>query len=200
MASNVTVDSISYTADGDVRLAGRGLGGSVVRVYLDNRQVGDGLIDAAGSWGLTLIGIEPGIYTLRVDQLDGSGTVTSRFETPFKRETVEALAAAAEAATAAAEPAADGAATDGTGANGTGTDGTAADATGGEAEGAGASAAATAEGPVSVTVQPGFTLWRIARETMGEGVMYVQVFEANKAQIRDPNLIYPGQVFTIPKP
>ena len=27
----------------------------------------------------------------------------------------------------------------------------------------------------------------------------VQVFEANKALIRDPNLIYPGQVFTLPE-
>ena len=53
--------------------------------------------------------------------------------------------------------------------------------------------------PVSVTVQPGFTLWRIAREQFGDGVMYVQVFEANKDKIRDPDLIYPGQVFTIPK-
>ena len=53
-------------------------------------------------------------------------------------------------------------------------------------------------GEVVVTVQPGFTLWRIATETLGEGVLYVQVFEANKDQIRDPDLIYPGQVFTIP--
>ncbi|THD85810.1 LysM peptidoglycan-binding domain-containing protein [Aliigemmobacter aestuarii] len=54
--------------------------------------------------------------------------------------------------------------------------------------------------PLTVTVQPGFTLWRIARENFGDGVMYVQVFEANRDKIRDPDLIYPGQVFTIPKP
>jgi nucleoid-associated protein YgaU len=47
-------------------------------------------------------------------------------------------------------------------------------------------------------VQPGFTLWGIARESYGEGVMYVRVYEANKTQIRDPDLIYPGQVFTVP--
>ncbi len=50
-----------------------------------------------------------------------------------------------------------------------------------------------------VTVQPGSTLWAIARDRYGEGTMYVQVFEANKDKIRDPNLIYPGQVFTIPE-
>jgi nucleoid-associated protein YgaU len=53
--------------------------------------------------------------------------------------------------------------------------------------------------PLTVTVQPGFTLWRIATENLGDGIRYVQVFEANKEQIRDPDLIYPGQVFTIPK-
>jgi hypothetical protein len=43
---------------------------------------------------LTLPEVAPGIYTLRADQVDEAGKVTSRFETPFKRETVEALAAA----------------------------------------------------------------------------------------------------------
>ncbi len=52
--------------------------------------------------------------------------------------------------------------------------------------------------PVSVTVQPGFTLWAIARDQFGDGVLYVQVYEANKDRIRDPDLIYPGQVFALP--
>ena len=51
-----------------------------------------------------------------------------------------------------------------------------------------------------VTVQPGFTLWRIARENYGRGILYVQVFEANRDKIRNPNLIYPGQVFKVPNP
>ncbi len=49
-----------------------------------------------------------------------------------------------------------------------------------------------------VVVQPGNSLWRIARRTYGSGVQYTLIFEANKSQIRDPNLIYPGQVFTLP--
>jgi nucleoid-associated protein YgaU len=49
-----------------------------------------------------------------------------------------------------------------------------------------------------VTVQPGNTLWGISRRSYGEGTLYVRVFEANRARIRDPNLIYPGQVFTLP--
>lgn len=57
-----------------------------------------------------------------------------------------------------------------------------------------------APAPITITVQPGLTLWAIARENFGEGVMYVQVFEANRDKIKDPDLIYPGQVFTVPKP
>jgi len=48
------------------------------------------------------------------------------------------------------------------------------------------------------TVQPGYTLWAIARNRYGRGILYVQVFEANRDKIRDPDLIYPGQVFQLP--
>lgn len=50
-----------------------------------------------------------------------------------------------------------------------------------------------------VVVQPGNSLWRIARRVYGEGVRYAVIYDANKAQIGDPDLIYPGQVFTVPK-
>jgi hypothetical protein len=45
----------------------------------------------------------------------------------------------------------------------------------------------------------GDNLWNIARAHYGEGFRYTTIFEANKEQIRDPNLIYPGQIFTLPK-
>lgn len=50
----------------------------------------------------------------------------------------------------------------------------------------------------AVTVQPGFTLWEIARESYGDGMLFVKVYEANRSLIRDPDLIYPGQVFEVP--
>jgi nucleoid-associated protein YgaU len=49
-----------------------------------------------------------------------------------------------------------------------------------------------------VIVQPGNSLWRIARRVLGEGMQYVHIYEANQVQIRDPDLIYPGQVFEVP--
>ncbi|WP_299428462.1 LysM peptidoglycan-binding domain-containing protein [uncultured Shimia sp.] len=69
-----------------------------------------------------------------------------------------------------------------------------------ELEPAGEPEPVTAQPPVRiVTVQPGATLWAIARDRYGEGQLYLQVFEANKDKIRDPDLIYPGQVFSVPE-
>ncbi len=49
-----------------------------------------------------------------------------------------------------------------------------------------------------VVVQPGNSLWRIARRTLDSGFSYTVIYEANKDQIRDPDLIYPGQIFEVP--
>jgi nucleoid-associated protein YgaU len=49
-----------------------------------------------------------------------------------------------------------------------------------------------------VVVQPQQNLWRLARRAYGQGIRYTEIFEANRDQIRDPNLIFPGQVFTMP--
>ena len=51
----------------------------------------------------------------------------------------------------------------------------------------------------SYVVQPGNSLWEIARRTYGNGVRYVIIYSANLGRIRDPERIYPGQVFKLPK-
>ncbi len=50
-----------------------------------------------------------------------------------------------------------------------------------------------------VIIQPGNNLWRIAARVYGDGLRYTDIFQANAAQIRNPNLIYPGQVFGLPR-
>lgn len=50
----------------------------------------------------------------------------------------------------------------------------------------------------SVVVQPGNSLWRISRQLLGEGLRYTEIYRANQGQIRDPDLIYPGQIFSMP--
>ncbi|WP_438975376.1 LysM peptidoglycan-binding domain-containing protein [Roseicyclus sp.] len=49
-----------------------------------------------------------------------------------------------------------------------------------------------------ITVQRGFTLWGIAEANFGNGILYVQIFQENRADIRDPDLIFPGQIFALP--
>jgi nucleoid-associated protein YgaU len=154
---SVMIDSISYDAAGEVMLAGRAAGDGFVRVYLDNAPLDTTPVEEGGLWRLDLPDIDTGVYTLRVDELDAEGTVTSRAETPFRREAVAELQAL-DADSGPESPA-----------------------------------------PVEiVTVQPGNTLWGIASDNYGDGMLYVRVFEANRDRIRDPDLIYPGQVFTVP--
>ena len=152
---NVVIDAISYDAGGEVQLAGRGTETGFVRVYLDNKPILTTRIEDNGEWRTQLPNVDTGIYTLRVDQVDAGGTVTSRTETPFKREKASVVE--------------------------------------------NAQSATTAYQVSAVTVQPGSTLWAIARESYGDGTLYVRVFEANRDHIRNPDLIYPGQVFTVPE-
>lgn len=152
-SDTVAIDAISYSDTGDVQLSGRAKSDAkVVRIYVNNRPVADMDVDAQGRWRGDLPGIDTGVYTLRVDEVNAEGAVMSRVETPFKREDPQLLI---------------GADTDTKTAN-------------------------------QITVQTGATLWAIARDRYGEGLLYVQVYEANRDSIVDPDLIYPGQVFALP--
>ena len=155
--ANIVIDAISYDESGDVAISGRAPTGEFVRVYVDNQPIRTERIAQDSSWRAALPEVDSGVYTLRIDEVDAEGTVTSRVETPFQKEEPQVLAEAAEAATAQ----------------------------GGSAV-------------TLVTVQPGYTLWGIATRNYDDGFQYVRIFNANRDQIRDPDLIYPGQVFTVP--
>ena len=152
----IFLDTISYDDEGALTLAGRGVPSGLVRLYLNNAVIGETTTDALGAWSYDASAIEPGVYTLRIDQLNADASkVLARMETPFKREARSKLQEQLSAA----------------------------------------------ESPARinvVTVQPGNTLWGISRERYGQGILYVQVFEANRDKIRDPDLIYPGQIFNLP--
>ena len=49
----------------------------------------------------------------------------------------------------------------------------------------------------AITVQPGNSLWRIARRIYGKGIMYLDIYNKNSHLIKDPDLIYPGQIFSL---
>ena len=241
VAPAVTIDTISYSSNGDVILGGRGQAGNFVRIYLDNQSIATSEIAVDGYWAVELSDIEPGIYTLRIDELNPAGDVVSRAETPFKREAAEELAELMAVETEAEEPRfkvpsesavvakaedeeaqpdlqvetetapekplaqavtqvevnvqPEVAALDGQDEQ---------SSNGGSAvvEDLPAETAPALRVPSKKfrvrTVQPGSTLWAIAKESYGAGIEYFKVFEANKERIRDPDLIYPGQVFEIP--
>ena len=235
----VTIDTISYSSNGDVILGGRGQAGNFVRIYLDNQFLATSKIAADGYWALELSDIEPGIYTLRVDELNAAGDVVSRAETPFKREAAEELAELMAAGTETEEPSAEGPSESAAEAEVVDAEALASvepeaaddpqpeevvtqeevnvqaevaqlnpqgeqSSDGGSlaVEGQPADTASVLRTPSKKfrvrTVQPGSTLWAIAKESYGAGIEYFKVFEANKERIRDPDLIYPGQVFEIP--
>jgi nucleoid-associated protein YgaU len=152
----IFLDTISYDEEGALTLAGRGVPSGLLRLYLNNEVIGETTTYALGAWSYDASAIEPGVYTLRIDQLNADASkVLARMETPFKREARSKLQEQLSAA----------------------------------------------ESPARinvVTVQPGNTLWGISRERYGQGILYVQVFEANRDKIRDPDLIYPGQIFNLP--
>ncbi len=196
-AMPVSIDVISYAPDGAVQLSGQAAPGAFVRLYLDNSELATFTAPEAGPWSLTLPDVAPGLYTLRADVLGADGKVVSRFETPFKRETVAALVASSEAPAApeakpvvndAAVPVAE-----------EPSPVTLADQPVAVTAAAEDQVASAGTAPITMTVQPGYSLWKIARDSYGDGVMYVQVFEANRDKIRNPDLIYPGQVFTMPE-
>ena len=152
--TSVALDVISYSVQGEVQLAGRAPSDGLIRVYLDNQPVTDAPIQQDGTWAIDMPQVDTGIYTLRLDEVDANGAVTSRIETPFKRESKAVLLA---------ETSADG-----------------------------------VLAPSAVTVQKGSTLWAISRLRYGRGILYARIFEANRDRIRDPDLIYPGQIFKLP--
>jgi nucleoid-associated protein YgaU len=55
-----------------------------------------------------------------------------------------------------------------------------------------------ATGPQALIVQPGNTLWAMSQQSFGDATRFMRIYEANRDQIRNPNLIYPGQVFILP--
>ncbi|WP_336799974.1 LysM peptidoglycan-binding domain-containing protein [Kaistia sp. MMO-174] len=162
----VTVDAVE-AEDGKTFVAGSAKTNAPVRVYVDDKPVGEAKPGEGGRWLLeTPKSIEPGRRVVRVDQVDTStGKVVARAEVPFDRT----------ADVAALSPVVAG---------------------GGGA--GGASADGSVPAPQNVIIRRGDNLWSISRRLYGRGIRFSTIYEANNDQIRNPNLIYPGQTFVLP--
>lgn len=146
-ASILSVDTVDYDEQGRLMISGRAEPATSVFVYLDNKITGKVRADENGGWRMQPEErVEPGLYTLRADQVADGGKVQSRISIPFSR----------------AQPMED------------------------------------MPSEPFIIVQPGNSLWRIARKSYGSGMGFTTIYEANKDQITDPDLIFPGQVFALP--
>ena len=147
-ASDVSVSAVDYDDKGEIALSGVSKPDSTVNVYIDNKLIGSTKTDKESKWSITPEQkVEPGRYTLRVDQLEKDGKVASQEQLPLvKHDALKNMPSES-----------------------------------------------------FVIVQPGNSLWRIARRSYGKGVKYTIIYKANLHQINDPDLIFPGQIFEVPK-
>ena len=159
----LALGTVDYDDQGAIRFAGTAPPNASVRIYVDNRHVGDARADGSGNWTLTpRAAVAMGLHKVRVDLLDVRGRVQARVVLPFQRVAVAAPALPSSGPE------------------------------GGKEGGTGSGQ--------RIVVQPGQNLWRIARLAYGQGTRYTVIYTANRDQIRDPNRIFPGQVFTTPQP
>jgi nucleoid-associated protein YgaU len=196
---------------GGFYVAGMAPSGTHIRIYLNDSVLADVTADAKGEWSLTIgKGMTPGHYVVRADALNAKGKVVARAEVPFD---VPVAVAAADQPKPAAKPADAGSAPPHAGAvqNGAAASGEAnpkpaeenaanpqpAQPKSADTQSANASHAVVAEISTAKVIE-GDSLWGISRKTLGEGIRYTLIYKANAKQIRDPDLIYPGQIFVVP--
>ncbi len=170
-------------------IAGTAEAGSTVKVYANDDLVGVTKTSPNGRFLVQAVReLAVGDYIVRADMIGKDGvTVVARAAVPFKREAGDRVSAVASADPA---PSVDGSQTS-TGAVAPQTD-------------AQATQAPDVEAPLknvegSVIIRRGDNLWQISRRTYGEGMRYTTIYLANKEQIRNPNMIFPGQVFSLPE-
>ena len=213
---NVLIRTVEAGEGGALFATGSAPPGAEVQLYLSGTLIAKAIAALDGHWSLKVEkGMKPGAYRVRADALNAKGEVLSRAEVPFDfpaesvaatakitasasatgSASLDAKASPAQTATAATTiagsvtPKAEASQTDSAKAPATVTV---------TAAGSAPSADAVVAQLDTAKVSRGDSLWRISRKVYGKGLRYTQIYEANTKQIRDPKLIYPGQVLVLP--
>lgn len=183
-AGTVAVEAVEIAPDGKFHVSGRASAGASVRFYLNDSLVAPVTAGPDGRLAVTINeGVKPGNYRVRLDEVEPkSGNVRARVEVPFNAP--ESAATGSVAAQADASQRTDAAVSPRPQVASAGTP----DAT------------STVVVPkiATTTVTRGDSLWRISQSTYGAGPRYAVIYNANREQIRNPHLIYPGQIFVLP--
>lgn len=165
----VTVDAVEAES-GKVYTAGTGEAGFEVRVYVADALLGSGKIGDNGRWLVEGgMDLSKGPVEVRADMIGADGN------TVVARAAVTFERAEEEAIVLTRVEAS------------------------GEGGAQGANAANAGKTLPNVIIRKGDNLWNISRRLYGDGFRYTTIYQANKSQIRNPDLIYPGQVFLTPE-
>ena len=203
----MAIQAVEASRGGKFTASGVAKAGSQSRLYLNGAFLADVIADKDGRWAVRVEkGMRPGQYVVRADELEGgSGRVVRRAEVPFtypatldkgggKRLLMARAAPGAVVASAGGIPVVpvkvDDVPASGTSMPPAGTP---------QQADAGPVAASIVSDLKTATVSRGDSLWRISRKLLGQGVKYTEIYASNASQIRDPKLIYPGQVFVMPQ-
>jgi len=190
----VAVETVETEPSGKLYVSGRSPPGAAVRLYLNESYLASATATADGRFTFTVNGgVGPGGYRVRLDEVDsGSGAIRSRAEVPFRMpETVAAndsglnrTVGSSQSSQASQNPLRIAKTQDVAAAS---------------ASDAGSPAAVTVPKIATAVVSRGDSLWRISRSVYGAGERYTIIYGANHNQIRNPDRIYPGQVFVLPE-
>jgi len=186
-AGAVVVETVEIEPGGKFHVSGQARPGASLRLYLNDSFVTSVTAGTDGRFAVTINeGMAPGNYRVRLDETSSSGSVRARAEVPFNAP--DTTASIPAQATASKRP-------------------ESAVAQGPQLAAAGAAALPDNAAPTSAVVVPkittttvsrGDSLWRLSQLSYGAGTRYAVIYKANRGQIRNPNLIYPGQVFVLP--
>jgi nucleoid-associated protein YgaU len=181
--SRVAIQSVEANAAGGLVVRGSAEPNATVRFYLNGSNVADAKTQSDGRWSLTIKqGMTPGGYMMRADEINpGDASVVASADTPFDYPASPGSAATpAQAASTAPAIAPDAAASRGQ-------------------TSPPSSADAVVDRVQTALVRPGHTLWALSQNYYGDPTRYPVIYEANKWEIHNPNLIFPGEVFVVPK-
>jgi nucleoid-associated protein YgaU len=183
----VVVETVEIEPGGKFHVSGQARPGAALRLYLNDSFVTSVTAGSDGRFAVTINeGMAPGNYRVRLDEVSSSGSVRARAEVPFNApDTTASVPAPATASKRPESPTAQGPQL------------AAADATVLPDSGARPPTVVVPK-ITTTTVSRGDSLWRLSQLSYGAGTRYAVIYKANRAQIRNPNLIYPGQVFVLP--
>ncbi len=188
MDGKITVETVETAAGGKLFVTGHSPPGAAVRLYLNDSFLASSTAATDGHFAFIIDGgVKPGAYRVRLDQVaSNSGAVRSRAEVPFNVPDIAGVTSSVPASspkrpgiTLSQRP------------------DVAAATTTAPPDKSSPSTVVVSE-IVTTTVSRGDSLWRISRVTYGAGQRYAVIYKANRDQIRNPDLIYPGQIFVLP--